>query len=61
MRLRLTPETQKTRFLEDAERIRAKRSPNFSIGDHLLMLMKRCEALEARLAAIEPLSSEPSS
>lgn len=48
-RLRLTKETQKARFLEDVERINAGRRPDFSIGDHLLMLMRRVEYLEARL------------
>lgn len=52
MRIKLTAANQRTRFLEDVERVRQERRPDFSIGEHLLLLMERMDALEA--AAVVP-------
>ncbi len=47
--LRLTPKNQAARLAEDAERVRAGRSPDFSVGQHIQLLIDRVETLEAAL------------
>lgn len=45
--IKLTAKNQLRRFLEDADRVEQKRSPDFSIGAHIALLIRRVEALEA--------------
>lgn len=47
--LKLTPQNQLQRFYEDVERMTAGRKMDFSIGQHVELLIKRMDALEAAL------------